>query len=84
MSEFLDLNLEYHNEEGDKEDDVTNTVSYYRNMILKEVKTVSLELEAIATSFSPIAAGRKVTAAPMLKLEKLKCPKLSGHSQDYG
>ena len=33
--EFLDLNLEYHNEENDAEDDVSGTVLYEMNAILR-------------------------------------------------
>ena len=53
--------------------------------ILKEVKAVSIELEAIAASVGSVSVGRSKTADDtIVKLEKLKCPMFSGTPRDFG
>ena len=50
-----------------------------KTAILKEVKAVSIELEAIAASVGSVSVGRSKTADDMIvKLEKLKYPKIVG------
>ena len=52
--------------------------------ILKEVKTVSKELEAIAASVLSVSVGRSKSAEDtIVKLEKLKYPKFSETPRDY-
>ena len=80
VDELLELKIECLDKEG--EDDGSSTISLERNTFLREVKAVSLKLEAIAESVSPV---RNVLAVDtIVKLEKLKCPKFSGVPRDFG
>ena len=83
VSDYLELKVEYQDSDDDNEDSSAVLIEQHA-AILKEVKTVSRELEAIAASVPSVSVGRSKSAEDtIVKLEKLKCPKFSGTPRDY-
>ena len=82
VNDFLELKVEC--QEADNDDDDSSAVMMEKTAILKEVKAVCNELEAIAASVGSVSAGRKGTAVDtIVKLEKLKYPNFSGTPRDF-
>ena len=60
-------------------------ISGFRSIVVKEIESLSVELEAIAISSGSVGivdSDRKYET--MVKLQKLSCPKFSGIPRDFG
>ena len=80
VNELLELKVE-----SQEPEDKHSTITGDRTDIIKEVRSLCMELEAIAVSIGPVSSGSSRGADnSIVKLQKLKCPKFSGVPRDFG
>ena len=80
VNELLELKVDCQESE-----DKHSTIAGDRTAIIKEVKTLCIELEAIAVSLGSVSSGSsRATENSIVKLQKLKCPKFTGVPRDFG